>query len=78
MEVLSVTKFKMLRLEKGLRQDDVSGLTLGKISQRRISDFDRGLIPTPSEAQILSNLFGCSTVEELFPGLEQPERRNAA
>lgn len=52
-----LTKIRILRLERGLRQVDVVNLTNGRISQHRLSLLERGVSPTVEEAQALAKIF---------------------
>jgi transcriptional regulator with XRE-family HTH domain len=60
-----LTKPRLLRLTKGLRQVDVVSLTEGRVTQPRLSMIERGIRPRPDEARALADVFGLE-VPELF------------
>jgi transcriptional regulator with XRE-family HTH domain len=60
-----LTKIKLERIKKGLRQTDVASLTKGKIPQHRLSLIERGVTPTPDEVKALATAFGVSPEELL-------------
>lgn len=66
-----MTKLRIVRLSRGLRQADIQRLTVGLIRQHRLSEIERGMPAKPEEAQALSNIFnlpinemGLTLVEE--------------
>lgn len=63
-----MTAIKVLRLTKGLRQDDVEELSRGRIKQRRISDLERGIKPTQEEVEILANIYDVG-IEKIYDEL---------
>ncbi len=68
------TKLRMARVAKDLTQDALSSLTLGKIGQPRISELERGLIPTREEAEVLAEVLGLPP-EELWHEEDQGRER---
>lgn len=60
-----LTKIKLERLNRGLRQADVAALTGGAVPQHRLSLLERGIRPRPDEAAALAQAFQVRP-EELF------------
>jgi DNA-binding XRE family transcriptional regulator len=60
-----LTKVKLERIQRGLRQTDVAALTQGEVPQYRLSLIERGVTPLPNEAKALADVFKVE-VEELF------------
>lgn len=60
-----LTKIKLERLNRGLRQADVADLTGGVVPQHRLSLLERGIRPRPDEARALADAFHVEP-EELF------------
>jgi len=60
-----LTKIKLERIQRGLRQSDVAALTGGIVPQHRLSLLERGVKPRPDEAQALAQAFQVEA-SELF------------
>jgi hypothetical protein len=60
-----VPKVKLERIQRGLRQADVTALTKGRVSQHRLSLLERGVTPNPEEVIALADAFNM-VPEELF------------
>jgi transcriptional regulator with XRE-family HTH domain len=61
-----LTKIRIERLQRGLRQTDVVEMVSGVVQQYRLSLIERGIVPNPDEAKALAEAFGTKP-EELFP-----------
>ena len=62
---MMLTKVKLERIQRGLRQADVAALTKGKVPQHRLSLLERGVTPNPDEVKALADAFNVNP-EELF------------
>ena len=60
-----LTKVKLERIQRGLRQSDVATMTEGIVPQHRLSLLERGVRPRPEEVKALSDAFKVNP-EELF------------
>jgi transcriptional regulator with XRE-family HTH domain len=60
-----LTRLRIERLKRGLRQMDVVALCKGQVPQHRLSLIERGLPPQPDEAKLLAKVFGTDP-EHLF------------
>ena len=60
-----LTKVKLERIQRGLRQSDVTALTKGKVPQHRLSLLERGVTPNSDEVKALADAFNVNP-EELF------------
>ena len=58
-----LTKIKLERLNRGLRQTDIAALTGGIVPQHRFSLLERGVKPRPEEAQALAAALGIREAE---------------
>lgn len=58
-----LTKIKLERLNRGLRQADVAALTGGIVPQHRLSMIERGIIPRPDEAKAIADAFQLDPAE---------------
>lgn len=67
-----LTRLRLERLRRGLRQIDVVAMCQGRVPQHRLSLFERGLPPQPGEARVLAEVFR-TTTEHLFPVVNSPE-----
>jgi hypothetical protein len=63
-----LTKIRLERLNRGMRQMDVVAMCDGQVPQHRLSLIERGLPPQPAEAMMLAEVFGIDP-EQLFPEL---------
>lgn len=61
-----LTRLRLERLRRGLRQIDVVAMCQGQVPQHRLSLIERGLPPLPGEARVLAEAFGTDP-EQLFP-----------
>ena len=52
-----LTKIKLERLNRGLRQADVAAMTGGAVPQHRLSLLERGIRPRPDEVRALADVF---------------------
>jgi hypothetical protein len=64
-ELMMLTKVKLERIQRGMRQADVAALTKGKVPQHRLSLLERGVTPNPDEVKALADAFQVNA-EELF------------
>jgi hypothetical protein len=63
-----LTRIRLERLRRGLRQMDVVAMCNGQVPQHRLSLIERGLPPQPAEAKLLAKVFR-TTTEHLFPAV---------
>ena len=58
-----LTKIKLERIQRDLRQSDVAALTGGIVPQHRLSLLERGVRPRPEEVKALADAFQLDPAE---------------
>jgi transcriptional regulator with XRE-family HTH domain len=58
-----LTKVKLERIQRGLRQSDVATMTEGIVPQHRLSLLERGVRPRPEEIKALADAFQLDPAE---------------
>lgn len=58
-----LTKIKLERIQRDLRQSDVAALTGGIVPQHRLSLLERGVRPRPEEIKALADAFQLDPAE---------------